>query len=94
MEETVERISLLKGDSEISGSVSDWDSPNFQMQSSVKLYVYCFNVNTKLWEPFIGLCPENNCQYIPWTLTFKVPIYNFNSSVFTNLKKFILTICS
>ncbi|XP_033208533.1 vacuolar protein sorting-associated protein 13C-like [Belonocnema kinseyi] len=72
IEETAERISIIKAESEISGTISDWDSSNFQMQSSLKLYVYCYNVNTKTWEPFIGLCPTNDGHYLPWILTFKM----------------------
>ena len=88
MEETVERIPVIKSDLEISGSINDWNTSNSQMQSSLKLYVYCFNINTKTWEPFIGLCPGNDGQYIPWTLTFKVS--RENCSAVNNFRRWLM----
>ncbi|KOX79050.1 Vacuolar protein sorting-associated protein 13A [Melipona quadrifasciata] len=69
-EYSMERFPVIKMESVITVSVNDWLS--FDLESSVKLHAFCYNMDYKNWEPLIDLCSEDDASYKSWELTIKV----------------------
>ncbi|KAK9294042.1 hypothetical protein QLX08_011233 [Tetragonisca angustula] len=70
IEYSMERFPVIKVESVITASVNDW--PSFDLESSVKLHAFCYNMDYKNWEPLIDLCSEDDASYKSWELTIKM----------------------
>lgn len=76
IEYSMERFPVIKVESVITASVNDWLS--FDLESSVKLHAFCYNMDYKNWEPLIDLCSEDDASYKSWELTIKVGTFTYN----------------
>ncbi|XP_053597427.1 intermembrane lipid transfer protein VPS13A [Microplitis demolitor] len=70
MEETIERIPMIKAEVEIGVTINSIDD-RFQLESNFKIHAFCYNHNRGNWEPFIELCTQDDVAYNPWELTIR-----------------------
>lgn len=71
MEETIERIPMIKAEMEVGATISSVDD-RFQLESNLKIHAFCYNHNRGNWEPLIELCTQDDVAYNPWELTIRV----------------------
>lgn len=76
MEDTIERIPMVKAEIELGASISSLNS-TYKFDSSFKIHAFCYNASRGSWEPFIELCTKDDVAYYPWELSIRV---NLNSS--------------
>ena len=73
MEDTIERIPMIKGEMEIGGSFNSVDD-RFQIESILKIHAFCYNASRGNWEPLIELSTKDDAIYNPWELSIKVAL--------------------
>ncbi|XP_011303575.1 vacuolar protein sorting-associated protein 13C [Fopius arisanus] len=71
MEDTVERIPMVKAEIELGASITSLNS-TYKFDSSFKIHAFCYNASRGSWEPFIELCTKDDVTYYPWELSIKV----------------------
>ncbi|XP_028982314.1 vacuolar protein sorting-associated protein 13A [Diachasma alloeum] len=88
MEDTVERIPMVKAEIELGASITSLNS-TYKFDSSFKIHAFCYNASRGSWEPFIELCTKDDVAYYPWELSIKVyqaeshelnPCFNHNTN--------------
>ncbi|KAF7991246.1 hypothetical protein HCN44_002808 [Aphidius gifuensis] len=70
MEDTIERIPMIKAEIEIGATVNSIND-RYQLESNFKIHAFCYNASRGSWEPFIELCTKDDVVYYPWELTIK-----------------------
>ncbi|XP_043273461.1 vacuolar protein sorting-associated protein 13A-like isoform X2 [Venturia canescens] len=88
MEDTIERIPMIKAELEIGGTYNAVDE-RFQIESSIKIHAFCYNPSRGNWEPLIELSTKDDMAYNSWELSIKMyhaEAYRLGSCcpVFTN----------
>ncbi|CAL7940918.1 unnamed protein product [Xylocopa violacea] len=71
IEYSTERFPVIKIESIITVSINDWLN-DLNLESSLKVYAFCYNTDYKNWEPLIELCSEDGATYKPWELMIKI----------------------
>ncbi|XP_020288636.1 vacuolar protein sorting-associated protein 13A-like isoform X2 [Pseudomyrmex gracilis] len=70
MEYSVGRFPIMKVETVITTTINDWYN-NFNLESNIKLYAFCYNITHQKWEPFVELCTKDDVNYKPWELMIK-----------------------
>lgn len=73
MEDTVERIPMIKAEIEIGATINSIND-RYQLESNFKIHAFCYNASRGNWEPFIELCTKDDVVYYPWELTIRVKL--------------------
>lgn len=85
MEDTIERIPMIKTEMEIGGSFNSVDD-RFQIDSNIKIHAFCYNASRGNWEPLIELSTKDDLVYQPWEISIKVrPGQQFLWRIFSRL---------
>lgn len=76
METSKEKVPMVRIETVIDISIDNWYK-NFHLESKLNIHAFCYDIDHKVWEPFIELRTEDGTNYKPWILTIKVRMLNF-----------------
>ncbi|XP_047356214.1 vacuolar protein sorting-associated protein 13C-like isoform X2 [Vespa velutina] len=78
METSKEKVPMIRIETIIDISIDNWYK-NFHLESKLNVHAFCYDIDHKVWEPFIELCTKDGTDYRPWILTIKM--YNGESCI-------------
>ncbi|XP_014604811.1 PREDICTED: vacuolar protein sorting-associated protein 13C-like [Polistes canadensis] len=77
METSKEKVPMVRIETVIDINIDC--SKNFHLESKLNVHAFCYDIDHKVWEPFIELCTKDGIKYNPWILTIKM--YNGESCI-------------